>query len=181
MCQGFVPPGRNNPPANHALHSVRPYCAPICRPDQANRATAGTSASSDGVIFGTHRQSNRAGLRCSGKGRPRSGSRGAQLRFVCPVFPRMVLLRQFRGLPATFFLPEWPAPHPRDVALPGTPTWSPRHPPSGAGWTSRMVSAQPILPRSSEFIHKSPIRGNPRPTPKVYVSRVSVEPTRGFV
>ena len=43
------------------------YCAPICRPDQANRVTAGTSASSIAVVHGTGCQSNKAGLRRSGK------------------------------------------------------------------------------------------------------------------
>ena len=43
-------------------------CAPIGRPDQANRATAGTSASSNGVVYVSGYQSNKAGLRRSGKG-----------------------------------------------------------------------------------------------------------------
>jgi len=40
-------------------HLAGLYCAPTCRPDQANRATAGTSASSNGVIHGTGCQSNK--------------------------------------------------------------------------------------------------------------------------
>ena len=40
----------------------------FCRPDQANRATAGTSASSKGVVHRTGRQGKKAGLRRSGKG-----------------------------------------------------------------------------------------------------------------
>ncbi len=50
------------------MHHTSLFYAPICRPDQANRATAVTSASFFGADDSTGCQRDKAGLRRSGKG-----------------------------------------------------------------------------------------------------------------